>query len=180
MRLQNRPVIIGISQLNVKNCDILHAPSQCDRRWLLPPAASTTKLHTGSAGFKRFIVSKMPSVTTTVETVDLNSILYVLLFRFQRWLSGDLTGFNPTGRSSPVVGGNYPIFTLSNAMQLARCIYSIPLILLSQKFALILSPWLRNRCGSSHSQDKKCNWQLSIIINYQFFLQLSQFFPVSF
>jgi len=75
----------------------------------------------------------MPNPTTTVLAADLISILYVLLFRFQRWLSGDLTGFIPTGRSSPVVGGNSPIFTLSNAAQLARRICTIPLILLILK-----------------------------------------------
>ncbi len=82
----------------------------------------------------------MPNATTTVKTMDLNSYLYVLLFLFQRWLAGDLTGFIPTGRSSPVVGGNTPILTLSNAVQLARRISSIPLILLSSKFAFIPPP----------------------------------------
>ncbi len=58
----------------------------------------------------------MPNATTTVKTMDLNSYLYVLLFLFQRWLAGDLTGFIPTGRSSPVVGGNTPILNLSKVI----------------------------------------------------------------
>lgn len=103
---------------DIQSSDILPTPSQCDRCGLLPPATSTTKLHTGSAGFKRFIVSKMPNATTTAKTMDLISILYVLSFRFQRWLAGDLTGLIPTGRSSPVVGGNTPILTLSQLFSL--------------------------------------------------------------
>ena len=65
----------------------------------------------------------MPNPTTTVLAVDLISILYVLSFRFQRWLSGDLTGFIPTGRSSPVVGGNTPILTLSKAVRAKQGVY---------------------------------------------------------
>jgi hypothetical protein len=75
----------------------------------------------------------MPIPTTTELTMDLNFDLYVLLFRFQRWLSGDLTGLCPTGRSTPVVGGNFPIFTLSNPSRVARLKKNIPLILFACK-----------------------------------------------
>jgi DNA polymerase III epsilon subunit-like protein len=95
----------------------------------------------------------MPNPTTTELTMGLISFLYVLLFRFQRWLAGDLTGLCPTGRSSPVVGGNTPIEFL---VCCARLRISIPLILLSYEFASIPSPPLRGRRGSSRSQkDKK-------------------------
>ncbi len=68
----------------------------------------------------------MPNATTTVKTMDLNLIFYVLLFHFQRWRFGGLDGFYPYGSVISSCQGKHPNLYLEQmlfSMQGSNVVY---------------------------------------------------------